>query len=59
MTALNIVIVNAETGEEEHVHVPDNDYHLITTGTCELESAHAERGGTVHVLRIVGRVRVP
>lgn len=50
---LTVTVRDTETGEEQTREISDNDYMVITTGTCRYQvDAHAN--GT-HVVTIKGR----
>lgn len=55
MSAVNVLIVDAVTGAEDHYHVDDNDYFILTTGTCEVTNTQVYPTKGTHVITVKGQ----
>lgn len=53
MAPIEVTVRDTETGDSETQTI-DNDYVLVTAGTCHVAHTQASIGGT-HVLAIKGR----
>lgn len=52
--SIKVTISDPETGEELGTQIVDDDYLLITAGSCHLAHTNAHANGT-HVLTVKGR----
>lgn len=54
MSALRITVLDEDGNTVTH-DVPDNDYWIVTTGSCDVTGIQVHKGGATHVLTIKGR----
>ena len=54
---LTVTVRDTDTGEEQTRELPDNDYVVVTSGSCRY-SVQAHANGT-HVVTLKGRKQAP